>query len=59
MPDAQHPHMLLVLPDMKDDSVNAPALAVQQVPGGKAKLFRFGNDRTTGWKLVQAENRLE
>jgi len=48
--------MLLVLPDVKDDAINAPALAVQQVPGGKAKLFRFGTDGTTGRKLVQAEN---
>jgi hypothetical protein len=48
MPDAQDSDVLLVLLDMEDDSVHAPAFAVQQLPGGKAKLFRFSNKGATG-----------
>lgn len=39
MPDAQDPHMLLVFPDMEDDAVHAPALAVQQVRARKPSSF--------------------
>jgi hypothetical protein len=59
MPDSQHPYMLLVLPDVKDDSVNAPAPAVQQVARGKAKLSCFLDGRATGRKLFKAENGIE
>jgi hypothetical protein len=59
MPDSQDTHVLLALPDMKDDSINTLPFAVQQVTGGIAKLFCFGNDRAPGRKLVQAENGLE
>jgi len=42
VPDAQHAHVLPVLPDMKDDSMTAPPFAVQQVPGreNQALLLR-------------------
>jgi hypothetical protein len=50
---------LLVLPYMKDDAVNAPAFAVEQVPGGKANLFCFVNDQAARRNFIQAENRPE
>jgi len=51
--------MLLVLLDMKNDSVNTVPFAVQQMAGGKTELFCLGNDETSGGKPVQAENGLE
>jgi hypothetical protein len=59
MPDSQHTHALLVLPDVKDDSVNTLPSAVQQVAGRIAKLFCFGNDRAAGGNLLRAENGLK
>src|ERR1039457_1483507 len=59
MPDSQHAHMLLVLPDVEYDAIGSPALAVKQVTGGKAKLLRFSYDRTACRILAEGVNRRE
>jgi hypothetical protein len=58
-PDAQDADMLLVLLDMKNDSINTISFAEEQMAGGIAKLFCFGNDGAAGGKFFQAENGLE
>jgi hypothetical protein len=57
MPDSQDTHvLLLLLPDMKDDSVNTLPFAVQQVAGWIAELFCLGSHWAAGGNLLQAEN---
>jgi hypothetical protein len=59
VPDTQDAHMPFVFSDVKDDSVSAVPSAVQQMAGGKTKLFCFGDDGAAGGKFVQAEHGLE
>ena|ERR1035438_2044730 len=47
MPDAQDTHVLLVLLDMKNNSVHTVPFAKQQMAGGKPKLFCLGNYAAT------------
>jgi hypothetical protein len=47
VPDAQYADMLLRFPDVKNDAVDSPAFAIQQLPGRKAKLAGFRNKRAT------------
>jgi hypothetical protein len=59
VPDSQDPHVLFVLPDVKDDSVDAFSFAIEQVANGITKLFCLRNDRASSGNLFQAENSLK
>ncbi|MFZ0480706.1 MAG: hypothetical protein WAL71_16320 [Terriglobales bacterium] len=51
--------LLLVLLNVKNDSVDTVSFAEQQMAGGEPNLFSLGNDGTPGGKPVQAENGVE
>src|SRR5262245_90230 len=56
MPYAEYADMPLPFLDIKNDEVNSPALAVEQMAGGETKLVGFRYQRAAGRNLAEAVN---
>ncbi len=59
VPDTQHPHPLLLFPDVEDDTVDAASFAEEQMMRGKAEFLSLGNNRAPRGHFLKAENSFE